>query len=160
MSGEPGCDGDSAIGAATAPSPTGPWTDTGHPVVAPRRNGPGCNFLWTFDPAPITEPDGRAHLYYGSYYGGVQVRDLDLATLTTSVATATQVVIPNRLEGTFVVRRGGWYYLMARPPTAAAGRSPATASSRGARAARSGRSSTASASRSPRAASAARPSSP
>jgi arabinan endo-1,5-alpha-L-arabinosidase len=60
----------------------------------------------------VTEPDGSAHLYYGSYYGGVQVRDLDVGALTTDPATATQVVIPNRYEGTFVVRRGGWYYLM------------------------------------------------
>jgi arabinan endo-1,5-alpha-L-arabinosidase len=112
VSGEPGCDGDSAIGAATAPTPTGPWTDSGHPVVAPRRGGPGCNFLWTFDPAVISEPSGKAHLYYGSYYGGVQVRDLDLGALTTDPASAKQVVIPNRYEGTFVVRRGGWYYLM------------------------------------------------
>ncbi len=112
VSGEPGCGGDSAIGAATAPTPTGPWTDTGRPVVAPRRGGEGCNFLWTFDPATITEPSGRTHLYYGSYYGGVQVRDLNMRTLTTDPATAQQVVIPNRYEGTFVVRRGGWYYLM------------------------------------------------
>lgn len=81
---EPACDGDSAVGAATAPSPTGPWTDGGHPVVAPRRGGPGCDFLWTFDPAVVTEPDGSAHLYYGSYYGGVQVRDLDVGGLTTN----------------------------------------------------------------------------
>jgi arabinan endo-1,5-alpha-L-arabinosidase len=112
VSGEAACDGDSAIGAATSPSPTGPWTDTGRPVVAPRRGGPGCNFLWTYDPAVITEPDGSAHLYYGSYYGGVQVRDLDVRALTTNPGSTKQVVIPNRYEGTFVVRRGGWYYLM------------------------------------------------
>ena len=29
--------GDNAIGMATAPSPTGPWTDSGAPVVGPRR---------------------------------------------------------------------------------------------------------------------------
>ena len=34
-------------------SPTGPWTDSGGPVVGPRRGGAGepGNFLWTFDPA-------------------------------------------------------------------------------------------------------------
>jgi len=112
VSGEPGCDGDSAIGAATSASPTGPWKDVGHPVVAPRRHGPGCDFLWTFDPAVVTDAAGRAYLYYGSYFGGVQVRDLAVRALTTAPATAQQVVIPNRLEGTFVVRRGGWYYLM------------------------------------------------
>jgi arabinan endo-1,5-alpha-L-arabinosidase len=112
ISGEPGCAFDPAIGAATSPSPTGPWTDTGRPVVAPRRGGQGCNFRWTIDPAVVTEPGGSSHLYYGSYSGGVQVRDLDVQELTTDPATATQVVIPNRYEGAFVVRRGGWYYLM------------------------------------------------
>jgi arabinan endo-1,5-alpha-L-arabinosidase len=107
------CDFDPAIGAATSPSPTGPWTDIGRPVVAPRRGSEDpCNFFWTFDPAVVTEPDGSAHLYYGSYYGGVQVRDLDVQALTTDPATATQVVIPNRYEGTYVVRRGQFYYLM------------------------------------------------
>jgi arabinan endo-1,5-alpha-L-arabinosidase len=112
VSGEPDCDADSAIGAATSPSPTGPWTDVGHPVVPPRRAGPGCDFLWTFDPDVVTTPEGRSYLYYGSYYGGVQVRDLDVRTLTADPATMKQVVIPNRYEGTFVVRHGGWYYLM------------------------------------------------
>jgi arabinan endo-1,5-alpha-L-arabinosidase len=81
VSEEPGCAFDPAIGAATSPSPTGPWTDIGHPVVAPRRGGPGCDFLWTFDPAVITAPGGAAYLYYGSYYGGVEVRDLDVSGL-------------------------------------------------------------------------------
>jgi len=112
VSGEPDCEGDSAIGAATAPSPTGPWTDLGRPVVAPRRGGPECNFLWTYDPAIVTEPNGRTHLYYGSYYGGVEVRDLDVEDLSTDPETAKQVVIPNRYEGTYVVRRRGWYYYM------------------------------------------------
>lgn len=59
----------------------------------------------------VTDAAGHAYLYYGSYFGGVQVRDLDVRALTDP-ATAKQVVIPNRLEGTFVARRGGWYYLM------------------------------------------------
>ena len=42
----------------------------------------------------------------------MQVRDLDLGALTTDPESMKQVVIPNRYEGTFVVRRGGWYYLM------------------------------------------------
>src|SRR5688572_23211777 len=33
---------DNAIGVATAPTPTGPWTDAGDPVVDPRRVGVGA----------------------------------------------------------------------------------------------------------------------
>ena len=72
VSGEPGCGFDPAIGVAVADSPAGPFT----PVVAPRRAGPGCNFLWTFDPAMTTDVDGSRVLCYGSYYGGIEARRL------------------------------------------------------------------------------------
>ena len=42
--------GTSAVGVATAPTPTGPWSDSGCPLVGPRP-APGGGFLWTFDPA-------------------------------------------------------------------------------------------------------------
>src|SRR5215213_2463413 len=59
---------DNAVGVATAPTPTGPWTDSGGPVVGP-RHGPGGSgdFKWTFDPAHLVAADGRQYLYYGSY---------------------------------------------------------------------------------------------
>jgi arabinan endo-1,5-alpha-L-arabinosidase len=42
---------DNAVGVATAPTPTGPWTDSGGPVVGPRRgSGNPGDFKWTFDP--------------------------------------------------------------------------------------------------------------
>ena len=56
---------DSAIGVATAPTPVGPWTISGVPVVAPRPAA-GGGFLWTFDPAGLTDVDGQQYLYYGS----------------------------------------------------------------------------------------------
>lgn len=110
VSGEPGCGSESAIGVATSTSPLGPWNDLGRPVVEPRRGGPGCNFLWTFDPEVITV-DGQRYIYYGSYYGGIQVRQLSSDGFNTDPATATQVTIPNRYEGAEVVQRGGFFYL-------------------------------------------------
>ena len=64
---------DNAIGMATAPTPAGPWTDSGAPVVGPRRGGQvgDGNFLWTFDPTAVTDTDGSQWLFYGSYYGGL-----------------------------------------------------------------------------------------
>jgi arabinan endo-1,5-alpha-L-arabinosidase len=110
VSGEPNCGFEPAIGVATSASPTGPWQDLGRPVVAPRRGGPGCNFLWTFDPDVITVGVQR-YLYYGSYYGGIQVRTLSDDGFTTDPATAVQVTIPNRYEGAEVIQHGGYYYL-------------------------------------------------
>ena len=111
VSGVPGCDSDNAIGVATSSSPLGPWVDSGAPVIEPRSNGEGCNFFWTFDPEVITAADGQRHIYYGSYYGGIQVRDLSADGLSAPAETAVQVAIPNRYEGAEVVRRGGYYYL-------------------------------------------------
>ena len=40
------------------------------PIVGPRP-APGGGFLWTFDPAGLTDAQGRRWLYYGSYFGGI-----------------------------------------------------------------------------------------
>jgi arabinan endo-1,5-alpha-L-arabinosidase len=112
VSGEPGCAFDPAIGVAVADSPAGPFTPTAAPVVAPRRGGPGCDFLWTFDPAVTTDADGSRVLYYGSYYGGIEARRLSVDGLATDPSTATRITTGDRYEGAYVVRRGGWWYLM------------------------------------------------
>jgi len=112
ISGEPNCGFEPAIGVATSANPIGPWQDLGHPIVAPRRGGPGCNFLWTFDPDVITVGSQR-YIYYGSYYGGIQMRPLSDDGFTTDPATAVQVTIPNRYEGAEVVQHDGFYYLFA-----------------------------------------------
>lgn len=114
ISGEPGCDSDNAIGYATSASPSGPWVDSGGPLVDPRRGGGGCNFFWTFDPEVIRDAAGDYHIYFGSYYGGIFVRDLVRAgdgTFDAPPASSVQVTIANRYEGAEVVYRDGNYYL-------------------------------------------------
>lgn len=112
---------DNAIGVATAPTPAGPWTDSGAPLVGPRRGpgGPG-DFKWTFDPAPFTDVDGTRYLYYGSYYGGVFVTRLSDDGLR-AVGEPVMVAIDNRYEGSFVIRRGRHYYLFASSANCCAG---------------------------------------
>jgi arabinan endo-1,5-alpha-L-arabinosidase len=113
---------DNAIGVATAPSPTGPWTDSGGPVVGPRRGDSGNpgDFKWTFDPSEFTDRDGTRYLYYGSYYGGIFVTELNAAG-TRAVGEPTMVAIDNRYEGAYVVRHGRWYYLFASEANCCAG---------------------------------------
>ena len=111
--------GASAIGVATAPGPTGPWTFVPEPAVAPRP-APGGGWLWTFDPAQLTTPDGRRYLYYGSYFGGIWVSELTADGLRIS-GTPTRVAIDNKFEGAYVVRRNGWYYLFASSANCCAG---------------------------------------
>ncbi|MEV5767559.1 family 43 glycosylhydrolase [Micromonospora sp. NPDC052213] len=114
--------GDFAVGAATAPTPTGPWTFADEPVVAPRPGG-GGGWLWTIDPSQFTDVDGRHYLYYGSYYGGISVTELSPDGLR-AVGTPTPVAIDNKFEGSYVLRRDGWYYLFASTANCCAG--PAT----------------------------------
>ncbi len=104
--------GGSAIGVATAPSPTGPWTDSGAPVVEPHE-APCCpgRRRWVFDPALIQDDTGQWYIYYGSYLGGVSARKLSADGLHSDPTSQTQITIGNRYEGTFVVKHAGFYYL-------------------------------------------------
>ena len=113
VSGEPGCTSDNAIGVATSSSPNGPWKDSGKPVVAPRRAGPGCNFYWTYDPDVLVPTRGEPVIYYGSYYGGIEARKLAADGLSSLPDSARAITIPNRYEGANVVEKDGKYYLFA-----------------------------------------------
>src|SRR5690606_34610375 len=55
--------GDAAIGLATAPTPTGPWTDSGGPVV----DFVPDDEVMEIDPALFVDRDGTKYLYYGSF---------------------------------------------------------------------------------------------
>src|ERR671916_1253050 len=112
---------DNAIGVATAPTPTGPWTDSGAPVVGPRRGaGERDDFKWTFDPSEFTDTDGTRYLYYGSYYGGIFVTKLS-EDGTRAVGDPTMVAIDNRYEGAYVIKRNGYYYLFGSSANCCAG---------------------------------------
>ncbi len=113
---------DNAIGVATAPTPTGPWKDSGGPVVGPRRGDSGNpgDFKWTFDPNEFTDSDGTRYLYYGSYYGGIFVTELSHDG-KRRVGEPTMVAIDNRYEGAYVVKREGFYYLFGSSANCCAG---------------------------------------
>jgi arabinan endo-1,5-alpha-L-arabinosidase len=110
--------GDNAIGVATAPTPTGPWKDSGAPIVGPRRGNGG--FLWTFDPSAFTDSDGTRYLYYGSYNGGVYATKLSPDGKIVA-GEPRMVAIDNRYEGAYVVKRNGYYYLFGSSANCCAG---------------------------------------
>jgi arabinan endo-1,5-alpha-L-arabinosidase len=107
--------GSSAIGVATAPTPTGPWTDSGDPVVDPRPAG-----QWNFDPSLVVGPDGVEYLFYGSYYGGIWVTELS-EDGTEAVGTPIQVAIDNKYEGAFVMWHDGYWYIFMSSANCCAG---------------------------------------
>ncbi len=111
-------DQDSAIGVATGPTPLGPWTDSGGPVIAPRPgNG---SYFGTIDPAGFSDAEGHRWLYWASFNGGGFVARLTDDGLRT-VGEPTRVLVDNRYEGSYVVRRGSYYYLFASATNCCAG---------------------------------------
>lgn len=110
---------DYTIGVATAPTPTGPWTDSGGPVLEPRPAS-GDGYLNTIDPALFTDDDGAHYLYFGGFNGGIWVTRLD-ETGTRAVGSPTRVTVADRYEGAFVVKRDGWYYFMGSSANCCAG---------------------------------------
>jgi arabinan endo-1,5-alpha-L-arabinosidase len=105
--------GGSAIGVLTAPTPAGPWVDSGGPVVEPHNADCCADRRWVFDASVVTDDSGQKWIYYGSYFGGISVRRLSASGLHSDPATQQNVTIANRYEGAFVMRHGGYYYLFA-----------------------------------------------
>ncbi|MBB5140403.1 beta-xylosidase [Thermocatellispora tengchongensis] len=96
--------GRDTVGLATAPTPTGPWTDEGE--VLPRPSG--CN-SGNIDQAQFTDTDGTPYMYWGSY-DVICVAKMN-ADLTRIQGPVTEVARGRRMEGGFVVKRDGYYYL-------------------------------------------------
>jgi arabinan endo-1,5-alpha-L-arabinosidase len=104
------------LAVATAARPQGPFTDSGAPLLC------GQGFA-NIDPFAFRDPaDGRRWLYWGSGFGPIRVRQLaddgmgfapgSLAIELLHPAAGTDSNRYDRLiEGAWVVRHGGWYYL-------------------------------------------------
>jgi arabinan endo-1,5-alpha-L-arabinosidase len=106
--------GGSAIGVGVSATPFGPFVASETPVVEPHA-APCCpgSRRWVFDPDVITDPSGQKWIYYGSYFGGISVRQLSADGLSSNPATQVEVAIANRYEGGHVVYRAPYYYLFA-----------------------------------------------
>ncbi|MGX7952896.1 glycoside hydrolase family 43 protein [Tsuneonella sp. HG249] len=104
------------LAVASAPSPRGPFTDMGRPLIC------GESFV-NIDPMAFDDPaTGRALLYWGSGFGPIKVQELapdrtSFAEGSTPVALVDVVKTDDPanyrrlVEGAWVVRRDGWYYL-------------------------------------------------
>src|SRR3954454_10276931 len=103
--------GGSAIGLATSKDPTGPWKDTGIQVVPPTPHPSASGARWEFDPEVISA-NGKSYIYFGSYFGGIFVRELTADGKHSIASTEQRIAIDNRYEGTYIVQHDGWYYFM------------------------------------------------
>lgn len=102
-----------AIGVATAPSPAGPWKDSGGPLVGPENDPQGDSYN-IIDPHEIRTPGGQRYLYFGSFNYGVHVVRLTSDGLAVRAGSKpAEVTAPGFTEGPDVVYHGGYYYLFA-----------------------------------------------
>ncbi len=104
------------LAVATADRPTGPFTDVGRPLLC----GPG---FVNIDPMAYDDPaTGKRLLYWGSGFEAIKVRELAPDRVSFAPASAAVDLIEpvksedpteyeRLIEGAWVVRRGGWYYL-------------------------------------------------
>lgn len=102
------------LAVATASQPQGPFTDMGKPLLC------GEGFV-NIDPHAFDDPaTGKRLLYWGSGFKPIKVQELGADRTSFAAGTSsTDLVWPNPvkdqfpilIEGSWVVRRNGWYYL-------------------------------------------------
>jgi arabinan endo-1,5-alpha-L-arabinosidase len=104
------------LAVATARRPEGPFTDSGRPLQC----GPG---FVNIDPMSFDDPaTGKRLLYWGSGFGPIKVQELAADRISFAPGSAPVDLIHPRksedpaeyerlIEGAWVLRRKGWYYL-------------------------------------------------
>lgn len=101
------------LAVATSGKPEGPFTDIGRPLQC------GESFV-NIDPMAYDDPaTGKALLYWGSGFKPIKVRELAADRISFAAGSAAVDLVPPQkgggyevlVEGAWVVRRGGFYYL-------------------------------------------------
>jgi beta-xylosidase len=93
------------IGVAVGDSPTGPFTDSGKPLIAKNPDGGQA-----IDPAVFIDHSGRPYLYWGN--GNAYVVPLNDDMVSYDPAKITRITgLDGFREGLFMVERRGTYYL-------------------------------------------------
>lgn len=98
------------IGVAVADSPTGPFIDSGKPLIDKTRPG-GMSKGQNIDPDVFTDPiSGKTYLYWGNYYMAVCELNEDMVSIKPNT---TRILIDNDTyysEAAHVFYRNGYYY--------------------------------------------------
>lgn len=96
-------DPDPAIGLATAPSPEGPWKDSGGPVIT----STGIGVSNSIDPF-VWEEHGKRTLVFGSFHG---IYAVELSKDGTKTVGEKVELADSRFEGSYIIKRAAFYYL-------------------------------------------------
>ena len=104
------------LAVATSERPEGPFVDCGRPLIG------GKSFV-NIDPCAFDDPEtGKRLLYWGSGFGAIKVQELAEDRISFAPGTAPVDLIPaietddmteyqRLVEGVWVIRRNGYYYL-------------------------------------------------
>ena len=103
----------SAIGLATSRTALpGEWLDSGAPVLTSAE----CEFSNAIDPGVVLDENDTPWLSFGSFYGGIYIVQLDkttgkVASGATCLHLANRIANFDAIEGSYIYRHGGYYYL-------------------------------------------------
>jgi arabinan endo-1,5-alpha-L-arabinosidase len=104
----------SCIGHATRASlSSGAWADQGSATICSNITTTGDNWN-AIDPNAIVDTDRTPWLVFGSFWGGIKIIQLDQTGArvgTTVTGIAARPSSGGALEGPFMIRRCGYYYL-------------------------------------------------
>lgn len=102
------------LAVASASSPLGPFVDMGHPLQC------GSGFV-NIDPMQFDDPaTGKHLLYWGSGFQPIKVQELSPDRMSFATGSVPKDLVwpnpakgafPVLVEGSWVLRHGGWYYL-------------------------------------------------
>ena len=99
------------IGVAVADNPAGPFRDAiGKPLIDAFHNG-----AQPIDPFVFRDDDGQTYLYYGGWQHCNVVRlapDMKSVVPFADGSTFREITPPGYVEGSFMIKREGTYYLM------------------------------------------------
>jgi len=100
---------DLKIGVATGDDPTGPFVDSGQPLINSALHPEGV-FGIEIDPYVFSDPvSGKNYLYWGNSY--LAVAELNADMISVNRETIRLITPTNFFEGTYVFYRNGRYYL-------------------------------------------------
>ncbi len=98
------------IGVAVADEPTGPFVDSGKPLIDFRPEG--IKGGQEIDPAVFTDPKtGKSYLYWGNSYLAVAELNEDMVSIKKNTLKTLNIDASFR-EGVFVIFRNGTYYFL------------------------------------------------
>ncbi|MET0387553.1 MAG: arabinan endo-1,5-alpha-L-arabinosidase [Polyangiales bacterium] len=106
----------SCIGHATSADPSQPFTDQGDPVICSNDDAQRKDDWNAIDPHFIADDQGKPHLVFGSFWGGIKLTALDATAAHAEGELITLAARPQAggaIEAPYIVRRCGVYYLFA-----------------------------------------------